>query len=271
MAQIDYIKKLKQAYRQKGIYSSENNNSLPLHRACLFNDVCWESENLMKRQDSETYNGINCPYIGQRYHDSRLLAIGENNRNDVKPHCFRSEQFWVQDAAKRIISREPKGTNLYSYLSEYVTIILVKLGILKDIKLDEIDNTIKSSVLNEYIAWTQLVKCNPQNENGNQRNRPRKNMYKICPKHILKDEIEILNPKYILTLGKETFNETITVLEKQLGYSGSSKNISDDNKVRIWKGKLNSFELVVIGTFHPSYPKYVFPEIKGYLKNITIT
>ena len=95
----------------------------------------------------------------------------------------------------------------------------------------------KFNIPSEDVDITNVVRCNPKNEKGNNRNPSLKEI-QICSLYLDK-EIQMVNPKIIVPLGKIP---TEFVLKKKVG------------KMEDYHGKVfNVGNTIVFPLYHPSY------------------
>ncbi len=95
----------------------------------------------------------------------------------------------------------------------------------------------KNKIPMNLITLTNVVRCNPKDEKGNNRN-PTKKEIQICSKFLDK-EIKIINPKLIVPLGKIP---TEYILKKKI------------DKMKSFHTKIiKKDELIIFPMYHPSY------------------
>lgn len=202
----------------------ENEKLLTLHKDCPNCNICWK--NVRDRMPEHDFWTIAKPWIGKHYKRTRLLVIGEN-MNDYGGYdaainlvnCSKEEI--KKGHIKTLKKTDYSGTFLFHRLASYSTAILKKENAIdcKDYAIwpEAIDNY-KSF---DYLSFTNQIKCSPFGQKSEQSNE----MWQNCGNFILKKEIEILQPKNILILGKSDnynyFNSYIPDEKINLNWNGS--------------------------------------------------
>jgi hypothetical protein len=160
--ELNHRQKLIAYYHKQGLM--KNRKSLPLHRYCKEREKCWTSVESRRGR----YSGITLPHIGDYYDKTRTLVLGINNRMNEGRGSYDIESSWIKKYARKIRNKEPMRTMVYKYISIYATIIMSVNKILPTAqRISNIDYENKShrkilaDNLKNYLAWTQVVKCNP--------------------------------------------------------------------------------------------------------------
>lgn len=230
---MNYEREFLKVYGNRGLTGYQG-RKLSLHRSCCNRKACWLNLPTGRRK----YGGIIRPYVGSRYEETRLVVLAINNRINVDPVCFDSERHLICHYAADIMDgKKPKP---YYFASVWAGILL-KMGR----KPDELGD-----ILENQIAWIQAVKCNPEDT---QFNEPYPQMLKRCPSHILRYEIQVLNPKCILVLGRGLSDHVLPVIEnctgKRLLAVGRQ---TQEPRVERWRLDDNTNDLRVVVVPHPS-------------------
>ncbi len=275
---MDYEKQFRNLYRQRKIF--KYNDPLALHLTCERKNLCW-CENGIKRTPHGTYQSITRPYVGKYYEQTRVLVLGENHRDNTEYHSagylkyfssqikgirnkgFYAEEYWIgmtsmfiQQTQDKKLKKRWGGTAVFTGLLTYCVKLVGTLGLVKVIT-GNISTSDEQCKIGDYIAWTQSVKCNPE-ETGDKktkRNTPTKGMWNNCPEHILLKELDILKPKYILVLGLKNYHHIQMLLEKKIGYAQvSSHSRRKPPRVEYWSGSKLRSKIRIIGVPHPSTP-----------------
>lgn len=252
--------KIKQFYLDKGIFDT------PLHESCIHKENCWKGleEKIPKGERSKIY----LPYIGGKYNELRILIIGINMNNyggtDAAKYLINKTKEELCKGKKKLFSNTNyKGSMLFYQIAKYSNILY------KSQKSKQ-ENNLANSL--DYIAYTNHIKCSPDDDSerfqkgGNPNSKPNYNMWSNCGTHILKNEIDILKPKYIFILGKSSnlhhFNEIYNwSLEKRESHGEITKYYLDlDNE------KIGCFVFP-----HPGVPKGIkkslFTDFEMFFKN----
>lgn len=167
---------------------------------------------MKRRPDSDSENGkISLPWIGPAYENYRILVLGENF---YECGGLEAETILIQDAMKQMKQNKKRvfggesyssdgkkyrGTFLYYRMACYSkTLTLFLDQAVASVDLLELGEASKVVGFLDFVAHTNHIKCSPS---GNL-SRPELEMWQQCGKHILSDEIEILEPKWIIVMGK---------------------------------------------------------------------
>jgi hypothetical protein len=237
-----YVNELIKVYQDKNIL--QNGNEVLLHNNCIYCDKCWTEKSKLKR--GKEWNKIAFPYIGEKYGEegnNNLMCIGLNfneyggknahdelfNGNKAQPGVIN----YLKSGKVKINFNNPdySGTILWHRLAIYSNIILHGKISLKD--------DVISSIF-EKIVFLEAIKCSPK---GN-KSKPEPEMINYCPENILFKEIEILKPKIILFLGKETSD----IFKKKLKCS----NYDSTDNVEYYEVLYNQNKIKVFKIIHPT-------------------
>ncbi|MFA5245468.1 MAG: hypothetical protein WC380_09210 [Pedobacter sp.] len=301
---MDYDKELIDYYREQKIYRK---NPLRLDYYCTnakldAKDNCWYLKS-RKLNPFKGYQRVTRPYVGKHYKTSRVLILGMNHRDNFDQKIFdepsesqTESQNLVEDlrdpnkykyyseycslwyASKCIKDRINKGEmglcnsaygKTYAFMFTYAVILVGMVCNFQEIKGD-IETSKEQSIITDYIAWTQTVKCNPKEV---RKQNPTVSMWKNCPCYVLQGELEILKPKYILVLGlTDNFPSILRLLRKmnfkQDSNQGHYKSRKPPN-IKYWVGYKGRSRIHLIGVPHPGTPRgYKQEEISKKLRSL---
>ncbi|MDD4985317.1 MAG: uracil-DNA glycosylase family protein [Dehalococcoidales bacterium] len=238
---MDYEREFLKVYKGIGLTGYQN-RKLSLHRSCRNRNDCWPYPPLRRGK----YGGIIQPYVGPGYDTTRLAIVAINNRINVDPVCFESEYHYVRDAADGI--RDGNKQGIYYYAAYWASVLLKIRSTNEDRPL------ILSDILKNKIAWAQAIKCNPP-DTPNQ--NPYPSMLRKCPAHILRHELEILNPRRILVLGSTNWRYIRPVIEDITGKQLLSVGRRTKRPtVERWKLDDTTSDLGIIAVYHPGSSPY---------------
>ena len=227
------IDKLTELYKKNNFLI--DGKEVLLHNHCIYCDKCWSGKSKLLR--GKQWNRISYPYIGNDYNGD-LMCIGLNfNEFGGKNAQYdlingNNDHIGVKrylEKGKIIINFENsnyKGTYFWHRLAVYSNIILNGNISLNGSKLSEIYNR---------LVFLEAIKCSPE---GN-KSRPEPEMFNLCPKNILFKEIDILNPKVILFLGKavsEIFKTKFKCINNETTkYIDYYEIIHENNHIKVFK------------------------------------
>lgn len=241
-------KQIEEFYKSESIF----NNSLQEY--CKFCKYCWKGIENRKRNLSDLTDleksKIYKPYIGDKYNDLRLLIIGIN----MNDHGGYEEQKNIATEACRLLSEEGMkklnfnkkdyaGSVYWHRIASYAVVYTDNANITTKYWSNDLPPEESIAIAFDYFAITNSIKCAPKNLIKGDRSQPTNEMFINCPTHILKKEIEILNPSKILVLGKENYSRVVKVLSGNQIYKVEiNNNISSIN--------INGINIV--GIIHPT-------------------
>jgi hypothetical protein len=228
-----------------------------LHNSCPERSACWGDPNCVT--DEMDWNKISLPYIGPKYMNSqfRLLVIGENLNHDgglVEVHRLSVLAQYQLAAGKKCVYFTDSDKHIRSVfwhrLAAYAAIILRDDLVVshdqvsyRNQRLEESTDTLAKSM--DHIAFLNLVKCSPSNGNSS----PTQVMLERCPRLVTLQEIKLLNPTCIMTLGRTVLDNLWPALDP------SCRKIDDDRKRWLYMAKFGDREIPILGTLHPTYPQ----------------
>jgi hypothetical protein len=245
------MKELFELYNNENTIYDKNSaiNQRLLYAHCNSKSKCWKD---FKKSAKKEYNMLPFPYIGIKYFSikPKILVIGLNLNDcghwDAPNEFLLTTQYTLLSGWKKIRfgndSKKYKGTIFYHRVALYSLIILNKFNIIRFTNNDIINNFESLSSAIDYIAFTEAVKCSPYSKNSE--SKPGKNMISECFDRFLKKEIAILNPNFIISMGKETFYKNDFDCKLLI----KSKNIS------ISRLFFNRKKIFLIEVIHPTAP-----------------
>ena len=209
-------------YRAKGVVSLDG-NALPLHAHCSNAIGCWRG--CERRIPSGAQSQLSLPWIGPRYCQARLLAIGENlyeagglHKLEELVRAARQELSEVTRMRVRFGSqwKTYRGSLVWHHVGAYAATILRSRGVepFASMSWKPGEGVPRTATIAAYdfIAYTNHVKCSPNGDFS----RPSQVMWDTCGRHFLRNELEILEPDMVLVLGSA--NNGWRVREQALGY-----------------------------------------------------
>lgn len=191
----DWDSRFRKLYQNKGLMRGEM--CLPIHEVCERADKCWR-RNKTSYPEGETAL-IARPWVGASYSTSRLMAIGINlnlggSFNQLIDET-RQAINEIREGKVKVFKKLGYGGSLFHYcLGAYAGALLSKTGIIQT------GSEVPPHEAFSYLAYTQHVKCSPKDEE--RRGRPYPEMWDQCGRHILSEEIKLLNPRLVLIIGK---------------------------------------------------------------------
>jgi hypothetical protein len=172
-----------------------------LRQSCENATQCWHGV------EGEDESVISQPWIGARYDDLRLLAIGINfnggGQSDLATSYVQGARNEIGRGNKLVFGNEKyRGTSFYYKLGLYAALFAKKAGLLTyEVDAHGHPNAHSVSAGFDYIGFVNHIKCSPKPNDG----KPTPTMWRRCGKHVLLHEIEIFAPHTILILGIDNF------------------------------------------------------------------
>ncbi len=238
-----------------------------LRENCKLKKGCWKR---LKEKRNSNYH-LYPPYIGKKYDQEKIMVVGINmndfgntqNRNDAVGYLAEKALEEIRNGKKKTFINTEKGYRgslLWHRLLSFSAILLQTKGVLSSNQNAKYPTKENLSEAYDYISVTNSIKCSPNKQNS----EPSKGMWRNCPDFILKKEISILKPKFLLVLGDENYSFVKKVF--------SLNNISREGEVRLSKFNNDGETVIVIAIAHPASgkgsakPRMV--ELKNLLTNI---
>ena len=181
-------------------------NDGPLHRVCENGAACWgEAQDRLPPDEGET-GCISQPWVGSRYRDLRLAAIGVN----LNEYGGLNALVELTEEAKELIAEGCRRVRFHNTYNEYAgSFLWHRLGAyaaaiaetsrVAFVEWGDDGYPLPKNVAQSFdmIAFMEHVKCAPIGE----KSKPTTAMWKRCGAHILRNELEILRPAQLLILG----------------------------------------------------------------------
>ncbi len=237
---------------------------MPLHQNCERASKCWQSIPEDRYPKSESHcNRITLPWVGGDYRTSRVLVIGENFYemgglnactdlvNDAMNLMIRDNKKRIFGGGKTSTGKTYGGTFFYYRMAHYSGALVRFLETGNSIPdFSEFTEPNRIARYFDNIAYTNHIKCSPL---GN-RSRMSAEMWSQCGKHILSEEIEILEPKWIIVLGKANNAYYLKQFVSNLGRRC-------DGAVSGFVGEIRKKSVNILVVPHPSYFRYKVAEV----------
>lgn len=191
---------------KKVIYDSKGSvKGYKLYDNCPNKDICWKNIESQKAD----WNIIPFPYIGSDFrteeHSIAIIGLNLNGhggisslRDLILDAQYALRKGWVKIRFSLDYKRY-RGTYLFHRAAVYSNIIRDKYTNNNSSEL----SPKKLASIWDKVCYLEAIKCSPAN---NSNSKPSSEMYKICPKEYLLKELQILKPKVLIVLGKDTIN-----------------------------------------------------------------
>lgn len=223
-------------YTQVGVYDKKPKD------ACPNSAVCWNKLSEVQKIDVGSF--FYPPYIGENYELMRLLFLGLNmngiNQKDGAAYLAGLAIKEIAAGKKRTFKKSYyPGSLLWHRIFTYAAFFLRENGILPKpdhFKSPSIDEMLTAY---DYLAMTNIVKCCPNTKNS----EPTADMLHHCPTLFFKKEVGILNPKYIIALGKSALNGIKKVFPL--------KKLEQQGKTTLFTTHINDETMFVFSLPHP--------------------
>lgn len=246
----------------------------PLYECCANKDDCWRGVNPECRPEAE-HIVISNPWVGAKYDELRLLIIGMNTNSWVGEGALK---YLVETACEELRSNPSRrevfinsdplqrygGTVFYHRAGAcaFEFARSAKLAQERSTRCDDgFPSNLDISEAYDFVSYTNQVKCTLKGGRG----KPTTAMWNNCGAHVLRDEIRILEPKYILVLGKRYnweyfYRKVLDGREWPAGANG---------RTRLDTVKFDHGEVKVILAQHPMHiGPSVFAEVQNVIHDI---
>lgn len=246
-------------YSRYGLLDTESQKleDLLLHETCRRRHECW-SEADQERMSQE--NKVQLPFIGPRYNNSaaRLAVIGTNLNEsgglfEVQQLCIHA-QFLISNGWKKIRFGNPperySGGLFWHRLAAYAAVIcsISDLRVSGDyVEVGGMPLLSNPSLLADAmgeIAFLELIKCSPRGE----RSKPSDQMWNLCPREFLLEELSLLRPTILLTMGIKTGRALRYIL------SDVKELTPEDSSGMLAVARLAGRTIIVVSVPHPASP-----------------
>lgn len=185
---------------------SKNGLPLPIHRSCMHKAECWKGSHERYPPDTNEQSHISRPWVGPRFGDLRIVAIGEN----LNGYGGLNALVELAEEAKELIAQgrirvrfhaavdQYAGSFLWHRLGCYSAAVAEHFGSYRPHWGDAGYPTAEDvSKAYDFIAYLEHVKCSPIG----QKSKPTSAMWEHCGVHILRRELELLRPSHLLVFG----------------------------------------------------------------------
>jgi hypothetical protein len=236
-------------YSELGLHSRDGASRL-LHEACPDRHVCWRDAS-DRTPLAGTSGEISRPYVGEEYGRLRLLALAMNMNEHGGYRALIDLVEYARPALaagrRRLDFGDPNyaGTIFHHRLGAYAAVLAGVAGALTFSRLDD-GFPSGPDVARAFglLAFTNHVKCSPRGD----RSAPTAGMWERCGPRVLAREIELLEPRLVLVLGK---GDNAWHLEQHV-LGPPSDFAYEDRNVRAFVGRLSGRRIPCIATPHPS-------------------
>lgn len=183
-------------YEQLGLVQSGRPQLL--HEACSRASGCWAGcEERKAVAPHAEWAHLSRPWIGSRYGALRLVAVGINPYEagglDLLQALIPEAQGQIEAGQRKTIQRLGyPGTLLFHRVGVYLARLVMQFG-----PRDEEAPAPTPATAFEWAAFLNHVKCSPLGD----RSQPSEAMWASCGRHILREELTILQPRLLLVLG----------------------------------------------------------------------
>lgn len=224
-----------------------------LHQVCKHHDSCWEGAENRFPPKGDEWSNIARPWTGNRYSELRLLVLGINLNGygglDALTELTEEAREGIATGLRKIRFHSDysdyQGSLLWHRLGCYAATIAEYKGITS---LDWGDDGYPSaqdvSQAYNFIAFTEHIKCSPAGYNS----APTVSMWENCGTHVLREEIRVLKPSYLLILGKS--NNAYYVDENVLDAGFQKKE--QFGQIQLASGKIEGEYVLIFIVPHPS-------------------
>lgn len=231
---------------------SQEGRGLPIHRACANREACWEGVSGRLPPDNEEWSHISQPWIGPEYEKLRLAVIGINLNGCGGINALIS----LTEEAKESIAagwrrvrfgntvEEYGGSFFWHRMGCYAVAIGEHYGAIRPM-WDDDGYPIPGDVSRAFdlISFVEHIKCSPIGDLS----KPTPAMWESCGKHILRDELSLLQPAHLLVLG---ISDNAWFLQERVLDSTLKDNMQFGSVTR-GKGEINGSPVTVWTVPHP--------------------
>lgn len=193
---------IKDMYTQEELVFDDNN--------CRKAEICWKG---IPENQKGPHNKIYQPYVGKDYDKSKVVVIAENfYKNGIDGDLKKAEKL-AKEAKEELLQRKRvrfgnlpnkyRGTFLWYWLGAYGIMLAEKRGLDKAEWEKGMPTKESAAKGFDYLAYTNHVKCSPcDSDDKDDRGRPKNDiMWKNCAEFILKKELALLEPNWLLIMG----------------------------------------------------------------------
>ncbi len=196
--QLAFLTELANRYAGHGILEAEHQPAL--WRRCPLADECWMGKEAVRPPEADGRSGLTLPWVGPTYETGGVVVVAINLRDsggrlmEYSITCRSGGDGSVLNVFDGG-GRRALGSRLaYGATRSAASVADWLAG--RDVE-DREDSRLLASVL-ESTVRLQAVKCSP--DDGD-RSTPTPAMKTNCPRLLLEDELEVLRPAAIVTVG----------------------------------------------------------------------
>lgn len=252
---------LEKMYYDAGFITNEG-EPVSLHEGCKCAESCWAGiDERRPGNENMKWSYLSFPWIGQSYYKNKVAILGINT-NEGGGFDFNTQI--IAEARKELKAGKTRvnfgyvfpdgtkyvGTFLWHRIVCYTKAIHAALGCNEDNinevmkKEDEFRKLENIDAEYDRNAFLNHIKCSPLGE----RSKPSAAMWENCGAHILRNELDILSPNYLVVLG---VGDNIYYLKNSV-FNGDYEEISTTLDVKIYLTRHLGKPLKIIALPHPS-------------------
>lgn len=202
----NYMNQYCSLYRELGLLSNKEKEQ-PMHLACANRVACWAEAQNRIPPDNGVMSWISQPWVGSRYQELGLAAIGVNLNEygglNALTELTEEAKELISDGYRRVRFHDTceayPGSLLWHRLGSYSAAIAEAYDTMKvEWSEDGYPLPQYASQAFDMISFIEHIKCSPIGD----KSKPTTAMWERCGCHILKSELAILQPSILLVLGK---------------------------------------------------------------------
>lgn len=250
---------LEKLYYESG-YITDNGDPVSLYKGCQYADTCWSGID-ERKPDNENikWSYLSFPWIGDNYYKKKIVVLGINTNEGGG---FNYNKQIVTEARDELGKGKVRidfgyyfpngekyfGTYIWHRIACYTMAVREALncnGLNDELnKLSQLDKLENIEAEYENNVFLNHIKCSPTGE----RSKPSTSMWKNCGAHVLRRELKILSPKYLVVLG---VGDNIHYLKNKV-FEGYLEEVNSRSKVKLYYTEYLGMPLKVIAVPHPS-------------------
>lgn len=196
-AQLALLQAYANLYEKHGLIA--DGIAAPLWRCCPNRRDCWRSARFSRPK--APLGGISLPWVGPRYETGGIAVLGMNFNDasglTMATQLARYETGALEAGTVKMTYDHPgyRGSN-FAYCSTRSAALVLDLLAGGPIT----DRRMPGDLVGPLgqIVRLQTVKCSPVNT---RRSNPTDEMWELCPPLLLRDEIAVAQPRYIIGFG----------------------------------------------------------------------
>jgi len=255
------------AYTAAGLLD-RSGTAVHLPTECPNHAKCWEGvdgSRVPPIHDKDNAGRLSAPWIGARYQQGRLALLLENLRDyggwDLRAEAEKGMRYLGSHArdgfanGDRVLFRGGgyAGTKVWAQAVSYAATWLSGVGRLPTTwEGDRVPGTALAETM-DLITMVQHVKCSPRGHRSNATAA----MWSECGRHILRRELEVLQPERIIVIGSNNNARALAdhvLPEGQVVRGLPVKLRGKTSTVRLEQRTLAGRPIEVIVVQHPASP-----------------